>query len=54
MYRALVIGSYLLDGDCNDHMGFVTAFTGLVFSILQMAFLLKYSKVNEVLPSSCA
>ena len=33
--------------DCDDTMGFVSAILGFVFTMLQMAFLMKYPKVCE-------
>ncbi len=46
LYRATMVGSYLLSEDCQDHLSFATAIFGFVFNVLQMAFLIKYSKVS--------
>ena len=46
LFRALIIGGYVLSEDCENLLGFVNAITGFIFTILLMGFLMKYSKVS--------
>ena len=46
LFRALVIGGYVLSEDCQNLLGFISSINGFIFTILLMAFLMKYSKVS--------